>query len=269
MKGFEGGKSNVFLSQQELLEIFHMKNGPEETLGWGPQMRLRFAYFTPDDWYEAVVNKLISPAVSWLDVGSGRFIFPNNLKLGRELSERCQLLVGCDPDDTINDNHFVHEKVQVPINEFTYDGQFNVVTMRMVAEHLSDPQGTLKSLSRVTQVGGKVVVYTIFRWSPIPLLTSLVPFQFHHSIKKKFWQTEERDTFPVAYKMNTRKQLKAFFEDSGFKEILFLYLDDCRTLARFRIGTFFELSFWKTFSLFRFHYPEVCILGIYEKISRE
>ena len=45
----------VFISTGTIRD-FSYENGPEEMLGWGPHMRLSFGYFTPDDWYEAIIN---------------------------------------------------------------------------------------------------------------------------------------------------------------------------------------------------------------------
>ena len=75
-----------------------MKYGAPEQAGWGPRMRLRFGYFNPDDHYEAMVDRLVTPGSSWLDVGCGRKLIPSNVPLGEELSKRCGLLVGVGPD---------------------------------------------------------------------------------------------------------------------------------------------------------------------------
>lgn len=257
------------LTQEELLEIFHKKNGNIEDLGWGPRIRRKFGYFTPHDIYEGIINKLVTTETSWLDVGSGRSLFPDNKKLEKELSQRCKLLVGCDPDDTLSENQAVHEKVFLPIDQFASQQEFDLVTLRMVAEHIANPQEVLTVLSSQTCLGGKVVVFTIFRWSPVPILTALIPFNLHHPIKKLFWKTEEKDTFPVSYQMNSRKDLKALFNRNNFKEIHFSYLDDCSTLARFRVGVYAEMIVLWLLRLLGCHYPEVCLLGIYEKETKD
>ena len=170
-------------------------------------MRLRFNYFTPDDYYEAAVAKLVTSDCNWLDVGCGRHVFPSNARLARILADSCALLVGVDPDVTVNENTFVHQRVNSHIEDYHSDRPFDLVTLRMCAEHVAEPNRALAAFSRLTKPGGKMIIYTINRWSPVPIITWIVPFSLHHPIKRVLWETEEKDTFPVCYLMNTRKQL--------------------------------------------------------------
>ena len=207
-----------------------------DSLGWGPRLRLRFGHHTPDEYYEAVVAKLVDAQCGWLDVGCSSSIFPDNDVLAKILANRCKLLVGIDPDDTLNENPFVHERVKTTIDNFHRSSCFDLVTLRMVAEHLADPKSAVNSLSHLTKPGGKVVVYTVNQWSPVSVIARIAPFRLHHYIKRLLWRIDEKDTFPVTYKMNTRSRLSRLFEENGFREIGFSYLDDCRTLGRFRFA---------------------------------
>ena len=103
------------------------------------------------------------------------------------------------------------------------------------------------------------------QWSPVALATWLVPHRLHHPLKRLLWQTEECDTFPVEYRMNTRKRLAELFKGHGFRESSFSYLDDCRTFHRFRWLHRLELSAWRLLKRMRMKYPESCLLGVYEK----
>src|SRR5947208_2800014 len=87
----------------------------------------------------------------------------------------------------------------------------------------------LRGPGRPARPGGKVVAYTVNRWSPVSLAAKAIPFGLHHAFKRALWRTEERDTFPVAYRMNTRGALRRAFGAHGFREAGFAYLDDCRT----------------------------------------
>jgi SAM-dependent methyltransferase len=185
--------------------------------------------------------------------------------LTRDLAERCGLLIGVDSDDTIDENAFVHQRFKTRIEDFRSDKLFDLVTFRMVAEHITNPQQVIESLVKLTKPGGKVVIYTVNRWSPVPLITWMVPFRFHHSVKELLWGTERKDTFPVAYRMNTRGELVRLFEAENFRECYFGYLDDCRSLARFRVTLFLELCAWKFARSLGFRYPETCLLGVYER----
>ena len=249
----------------DVLHVFHAKYGPSERLGWGPQLRLRFGYFNPDDIYEATVASLIDPSTDWLDVGCGSQVFPDNLPTAQQLSQRCQSLVGVDPSENINDNELIHDGFRGVIEDFHTERRFDLVTLRMVAEHITSPAAAVAAFSRLLKPNGRVVIYTVFRWSPVTLLSGSTPMWVHHLLKRVIWRTEEKDTFPVTYLMNTRARLKAIFHPAGFQEERFCYLDDCRTLARWRPTVLLELCIWRALRFFRLHYPEVCILGVYRK----
>lgn len=250
----------------DLEAVFRMKYGDPETTGWRPRLSYRRGYFTPDDYYETLVAKLVREGQAWLDVGGGRDLFPNNRPLARLLSERSGCVVAVDPDDTLDENPYVHQKYKMPIEQFRDARKFRLVTLRMVAEHVSQPERMVETLAQLTATGGRVVVYTINRWSPLSWTSLLIPFRFHHPLKRFFWGTEEKDTFPVVYKMNTRRRLARIFTAAGFQERSFAYLSDCRTLARFRSLFRMELLAWQSFSLLGLVYPENCLLGVYERL---
>src|SRR5262245_41438272 len=102
----------------ELDRVFRLKHGDPRASGWRPRTSYRMGYFTPDDHYEALVDRLVTPATAWLDVGCGRELFPQNRALAAELSRRCRLLVGLDPDATLEENPFVHRKVRLPVEDY-------------------------------------------------------------------------------------------------------------------------------------------------------
>ena len=255
------------ITQAEIEEVCRLRYGDPGAAGWGPRLRLRFGHHTPDEYYEAVVAKLVDAQCEWLDVGCGRSIFPDNEVLAKILANRCKLLVGIDPDDTLNENPFVHERVKTTIDNFHHSSCFDLVTLRMVAEHVADPKSAVNSLSHLTKPGGKVVVYTVNQWSPVSVIARIAPFRLHHYMKRLLWRTDEKDTFPVTYKMNTRSRLSRLFEENGFREIGFSYLDDCRTLGRFRLLHLAELMLWKSFQVLGLKYPENCLLGVYERVA--
>ena len=105
-------------TRADLERVCLLKYGAPEAHGWGPRMRLRRGYFTPDEVYEALVLGLIRPGCAWADVGCGRDVFPDNRPLARLLADRCGVLVGIDPDDNLDENPFVHRRFKGPIDRF-------------------------------------------------------------------------------------------------------------------------------------------------------
>lgn len=243
-------------------ELFRQKHGPH--CGWGPRLRAGFGYFTPDDIYESCVSRLVGRETEWLDVGGGRDLFPDNHTTARILAGRCRRLVGIDPSDNILENPYVHQAVKGTIEEFRPPARFDLATLRMVAEHLVNPRAVVESLARLVKPGGVVIVYTVNKWSLVTALSSVTPLRMHRILKRWLWRSEDRDTFEVVYRMNTRKDLKTLFEGAGFREKAFLYLDDCRTFARWRLASRLELWLWKALRTVGLRYPETCLLGIYE-----
>jgi SAM-dependent methyltransferase len=262
-----GSTDNVLPSPQELEAFFLQKYGRPEAVGWAPRRRFRFRYYLPTDVYELVVSKRVVPGCNWLDVGGGHAIFPDNPRLARELVSRCAKVVAVDPSDNVRRNPFVHERNQVALEEFDCGVQFQLATMRMVVEHVKDPESFVGALSRLVSPGGTVIVFTINRRAPIALVSRLVPFRFHHPIKQLFWGGEEEDTFPVSYRMNTRKILASLFYRSGFDEIMFTKLDDLSMFGRFRMFNYLELLIWRGLKLIGIGYPENCLMGVYRKRS--
>jgi len=233
--------------------------------GEGPRIRKQFSYHSPEDYYQAAIITILKKNDTWLDIGCGRDIFPDNHRLAKVLTARTKETVGVDPSSNVLDNQFIHRSYQGFTDSVKEENYYNLVTLRMVAEHVADPDELVSQIDRVSTNDAHVIVYTIYRWSPIPIITKLTPFWTHHIFKRIFWNTEERDTFPVEYKMNTKSQLSEIFSRKGFTNIDFMYLDDCRTLAGAKLGLYSELLLRKFLNFFNLHYPELCILAIYRK----
>ena len=213
--------------------------------------------------YEDRVARLVTPDSTWIDVGGGRGIFPGNPQLARAVAERCHLLVSVDPSTNVFHNPYAHERVCSSLEEYGTTHLFDLATMRMVAEHIEQPSQTIAALYWLLKPGSRVIVYTVNRWSPTSIAAACTPIWIHHLVKKWLWDTEERDTFPTFYRMNTRRQLKREFERNGFQEECFERLDDCRTLAKWSWSFLAEILVRKALRTLRLGYPESCLLGIY------
>lgn len=253
------------IEHDHLLRIFDAKYGRGSELGWGPRMRLNFDYFSPDDVYEALVDSLVTPGCDWADIGCGRHLFPHNSELASVLAARCGMLFGVDPDPNIHDNPLVTEAFAGRIEDCTTSRRFDVITLRMVAEHIEDPLRTLAKLAELLKPGGHLVIYTPYKWAPMSIVATIVPFPLHNPLKKMIWNTEARDTFPTQYKLNTRADLLRHTSACGLREVHFQYLDDCRTTTAFRWLNFVELSLAKAARAVGLRHPESCLLGVYRQ----
>ena len=215
-----------------LATVLNLKYGPPGEMGWSPRLRQRFGYCTPDELCtEAAVSGFVGPDTCWLDVGYGRDLFPSNPATARLLADRCRLLVGLHPSGNINDNKLLHEHVCCTIEEYRADRTYDLVTLRMVAEHIEAPKATVAALSQLVKFDGHVIIYTVGRWTPAALLAAATPMAVHHRIKRTLWNAAERDTFPTFYRMNTHNTLRHLFEAENFVEELFRRLKTRAYLA--------------------------------------
>jgi len=135
----------------------------------------------------------------------------------------------------------------------------------MVVEHMTDPEGAVAALARLSRPGCHVIVYTVNKWSPVSLLAALTPTSIHYRFKKILWGGEDRDTFPTVYRMNTRNTLKHLFASFGFHEQSFERLSDTRVSARSKFLSTIELFVWRGLKAIGLIYPENCLLGVYSR----
>ena len=257
--------NSLHITAQDLQELFLLKHGDPGRTGWSPRRRLRFGYYQPADYYEALVNKLVTAKTDWIDIGGGAALFPHNRPLSQLLSERAHRLVVVDPSDNIDRSPFPHERVRCLIEQYQTNDQFDLATLRMVAEHITNPSSVVQTLNRLLRQRGMVIIFTVNRWSPVTLVSNLFPFRLHYHIKKLFWGGEEKDTFSTVYRMNTRRRLKTLLGNYGFQERYFAYLDDLAVFSRFKFANYVELLVWRTLKRLHLRYPENCLIGVYEK----
>lgn len=256
---------NTGMTIHDLFQYKHrLANG---RMDWGPALRSKFGYYSPDDRYEHLLTGLITPETRWLDVGAGSGPCASE-RVSRLLAERCRRLVGVDPSNAILQNPYVHEYHQIPVESYYPPVEFDLITLRMVAEHVQDPETFVRNLIRLARPGGHIVIYTVYGRSPGGVIAQWSPFWCHHPIKKWLWSTEEEDTFPVFYRMNTPGRLRKLFGAEGGTEKCCWLVDDCRTLGRFRWGLRAELTIRAALRRFGAGYPERCLVGVYTACPR-
>lgn len=249
----------------DLMSVFISRYGEPAAAGPNPRRRYRFGYYSPDEHYEALVSQNVNATTSWLDVGGGKHVFPHNHNFAASVVGRAKKLTAVDPSPNVYENTIAHEHVQSMIEDYKTDEKFDLITMRMVAEHITQPSFVMNALYRLCKPGGKVMIYTVNKWSPVSMLATAIPHRFHHRIKKVFWGTEENDTFPVSYKMNTHSALRTLAKNHGFDVKLAQTLDDCRTFYAYRLLNYTELITWRACQRLGMNYPENCLLYILEK----
>lgn len=196
--------------------------------------------------YEQCVDGLLRPADTLLDAGCGRSVPVLKRYLGRagrligvELVEFSDVPPGIETHNA--------DLAKLPLA----DGSVDLIMSRSVFEHLSDPDSVYREFSRVLRPGGAVVFLTANMWDYGTLVARLIPNRFHARIVKRVEGRDEEDTFPTAYRTNTRRDVDRLAAASGLDVESFQYLSQYPNYLMFNGALFYlGMCFEKLISRF-------------------
>ncbi|MBX3601540.1 MAG: class I SAM-dependent methyltransferase [Rubrivivax sp.] len=118
------------------------------------------------------------------------------------------------------------------------DASVDVIMSRSVFEHLTDPEPVYREFARVLRPGGRAIVLTANMWDYGTLCARLIPNRFHARIVKKVEGREEEDTFPTAYRTNTRRDVDRLAAAAGLQVQAYEYLSQYPNYLMFNGGLF-------------------------------
>lgn len=165
------------------------------------------------------VNALLHPDMTVVDLGAGRgtvfhsgvFSFYEQLA---KLQGKVKHVIGLDVDDAIQDHPFLDERhiiepgKALPIADNTVD----MVVSDWVFEHVQTPAQLAAELHRILKPGGWLCARTPNRWGYVGMGARLVPNHLHTKLLRKLSPSRhDIDVFPVAYKLNTHRDLRKNF----------------------------------------------------------
>jgi SAM-dependent methyltransferase len=186
--------------------------------------RLRQRYYSgvphPNTLFEQRVDALLgSGGKTLLDAGCGRTVPVLRKYLGRagrligvELVEFTDVPPGIETHNA--------DLGALPVES----GSVDLVMSRSVFEHLTEPEKVYAELARVLKPGGRIVFLTANMWDYGTQVARLVPNGYHAKVVKHVEGRPEEDTFPTAYKTNTRKAVARLAAGSGLQIEAFEYL---------------------------------------------
>jgi SAM-dependent methyltransferase len=168
-----------------------------------------------------LLDEALRPGTVALDAGCGR-----TTRL-RDYRDRITRLVGVDMDEAAGrENPFLDEFLPADLNEslpFEEDS-FDLVYANFVVEHLTHPDRGFAEWRRVLRPGGRLVLLTSNRASPLMAAGDKLPQAVRLMIKRRGAGAEERDVYPTVYLANTPQKLAAAADAGGFKPVAIEYV---------------------------------------------
>ena len=163
-----------------------------------------------------LLEEALSPGSTALDAGCGR-----TTRL-RDYRDRIDRLVGVDHDEAAGrENPYVDEFVRADLGDRLpfADDTFDLVYANFVVEHLERPEEALREWRRVLRAGGRLVLLTSNRSSPLIALGARLPQSVRLGIKRRGAGAEERNVYPTCYLANTPDRLAAVARRAGFQPV--------------------------------------------------
>jgi SAM-dependent methyltransferase len=171
--------------------------------------------------YASLVAEHLSPQTRWLDMGCGSRLLEDDLDpLENWLSNQCRTIVGLDV--SVRSHRNVKSLVQASLYNLPFaDNSLDLITCRMVVEHLSRPANAFAESARCLRPGGAVVVMTpnLLNYGILgnAVATKLLPEKLRLRIVHASDSRANEDIFPVYYKANTMPRLLEVLNSSGLQ----------------------------------------------------
>lgn len=188
----------------------------------------------PYSLFEERVGQLLRPDSVLLDAGCGRTV-----PVLRKFQRRAGRLIGVELVDFTDVPTGIEthnsDLARLPLEDASVD----LIMSRSVFEHLVDPDSVYREFSRVLKPGGRLVFLTANLWDYGTIIARLIPNRFHARIVKAVEGRAEEDTFPTAYKTNTRGDVDRLAAQAGLGVEAFEYLNQYPNYLMFNGALFY------------------------------
>jgi SAM-dependent methyltransferase len=137
------------------------------------------------------------------------------MMLAKVFKDRCRLAVGVDLEEMEGAGPRARG-VRSDIGALPLrDGVFDVVALRSVSEHLSDPATAFREMARVLRPGGAAIILCPNKWYYSSILGRLVPESAAPRVLELIFGRNVYDNFKTYYRANTRRQVRHLAAQAG------------------------------------------------------
>lgn len=188
---------------------------------------LKPGYRSSNQVYEDLLLRCLAAQSRALDAGCGR------AGVLRHYTDRVRQAVGLDSDlASLQENEGLAQKVLGDLTHMPFaEGVFDLVLCTWVVEHLRSPDLAFAEMARVLRRGGRLLLLTPNAWNYVTLVGRLIPARLQRFLVRKIYGRQAGDTFPVAYRANTRRGLEEKLGRVGLRAEEFHYVGDPSYIA--------------------------------------
>jgi ubiquinone/menaquinone biosynthesis C-methylase UbiE len=221
--------------------------------------------------YKETLEYYVPRNGSWLELGCGHQIFPAWIRSSQqaelELLSRTRVTVGIDPDlNNVSGHATIRNKSVAMTEQLPFrDESFDLLSANMVMEHLHDPVAALSEARRVLRTGGTLIFHTPNFRNYQAFLASLMPKFLKNRLATLLEGRADKDVFPVAYKLNTSRQIYQVAAKCGFRVVDTKIVNSTAASAVFLPTAFLELLLMRLLEAEAFRDYRTNIVAILQK----
>ena len=211
--------------------------------------------------YRNYIDRNTHEATRILDFGCGHVDFM------KSIYSRTPYVYGIEPNKyTLRKNITIKNKVAGLAEHIPFpDNFFDLAVSAWVVEHIDDTNNVFRDIYRVLKHGGKLIFLTPNSWNYITWINRAIPNSMHDFLTRKLYGREEKDTYPIRYKMNSAARIDTVLSKLNFKKHEIIFNGDPSYLSFNRILFALSCFIERILDIDRFKPAKVHIIGVYRK----